>query len=154
MINWSNTKLNVWYGITIVVQTLLLLVAPIVTIIVIYGDEDMINYSMFAIVIGIIFIVLFIKKMKKIIDNMARSTKKNILVMCYKLLFMGCAGFCLYELKTNFEVAFMTIAICLIYVVASIILDGLFFKKIEEIYHYNALANEKLNVERRVGYVR
>lgn len=154
MINWSNKKLNIWYAITIVCQMLLLLVAPILTVILTYGVQSKLSMNIFAIVIAIIFIVIFLLKMKKIVDGMQRGTKKNIFMMIYKLIFICAAVLCLYELKTNFDVAFKTMTICLIFVSASVILDGLFFKKIDEIYHYNALAKEKLNVERRTGYVK
>lgn len=151
MIQWSNKQLNFWFVVGKIVHVLLLLVAPIVTVIIKFGIQEKVTMSFFGICIIILFVGGFVVFGKKEIDKMKMSTKKNIFQMVYKLSFIIVAVYGLYKLRTDFHNAFWTMTICLIYVTLSIILEGLFFKRIEEVYYYNGLAKDDINMKKRIG---
>lgn len=151
MLQWSNKQLNFWFVVGKIVQVLLLLVAPIVTVIIKFGIQEKVTMSFFGICIIILFVGLFVVFGKKEIDKMKMSSKKNICQMVYKLAFVIVAVYGLYKLRTDLHNALWTMTICLIYVTLSIILEGLFFKRIEEVYYYNGLAKDDINMKKRIG---
>ena len=161
---WRDKKVRlVWLSLE-AISLILTVIAPVVTICIKYklfekavSQERKLNG--FLLVLIIVVGILILKTIKKVVNKLPEiSTKeqwiKYSLNTMYAVSIPALACFVLMCFKDNFNLAYDTFIICLAFYTLGLIVDNLFIAFLDRERHLRKIADEKIEVQKRMNRVK
>lgn len=155
MLNWSKKKVTTWYVISHIVLFLLLFVAPIITITINYEIkfDDATSIALMGKCLLLGFFIFGALKVKKVANKWPKGKFKYTIFMLFSLALIGVMFFLVYLFESNVELASLTVKICLCFIAAATLLNGLFIVYLDDVVYLDEKAKEKTLIEERAAKI-
>lgn len=156
---WSRREVRVFYIISALIYLLFSVVCPAITIVVKYKMFQKgggLEFNGFLLIVIIVFAFIGLRKIKKMIGNynpakIGGYRAKMVFELLYSLMLPCIAIVVLLCMRDNFKLAFSTAKICVIFFVLGILFDYLVLKFIEREMDIRHKADEREEIEARLG---